>query len=151
MLDQIYEEIKDDIGSFVNLYRSAKAAGMNVQHVNRLLAIANNHLPSVEYTYEICKREVEDLEAGKGNSARIYQEIKDKILSMRNRLDFLNLDCERELAQRDQLYQKRMKLEASVRQFQNNNEEYAKIKNTVEGKSVQYFVRSENGVKLTLL
>ena len=92
---------------------------MNVQHVNRLLAIANNHLPSVEYTYEICKREVEDLEAEKGNSARIYQEINDKILSMRKRLDSLNLDCEKELAQRDQLYQKRMKLQAGVRQFQN--------------------------------
>jgi hypothetical protein len=134
MLDQIYEEIKDDIGSFVNLYRSAKAAGMNTHHVNRLLALANNHLPSVEYTYETRKRELEDLEAEKGNSARIYQEINDKILSMRKRLDSLNLDCEKELAQRDQLYQKRMKLEVSVRQFQNNNEEYAKIKKTVEEK-----------------
>src|ERR1051325_10307439 len=134
MLDQIYEEIKDDIGSFVNLYRSAKAAGMNPHHVNRLLALANNHLPSVEYTYETRKRELEDLEAEKGNSARIYQEINDKILSMSKRLDSLNLDCEKELAQRDQLYQKRMKLEVSVRQFQNNNEEYAKIKKTVEEK-----------------
>ena len=53
---------------------------------------------------------------------------------MRQRLDSINLDCEKELAQRDQLYQKRMKLEASVRQFQNNNEEYAKIRNTVEEK-----------------
>ena len=119
MLDQIYGQIKDDIGYFVNMYRLAKAAGMNVQHVNRLLAIANNHLPSVEYRYETRRREVEDLEAEKGNSARIYQEINDKILSMRKRLDSLNLDCERELAQRDQLYQKRMKPQAGVRQFQN--------------------------------
>src|ERR1041384_715885 len=65
MLDQIYEEIKDDIGSFVNLYRSAKAAGMNVQHVNRLLAIANNHLPSVEYRYERLRREIDSLESWK--------------------------------------------------------------------------------------
>jgi hypothetical protein len=119
MLEQIYGQIKDDIGCFVNMYRLAKAAGMNVQHVNRLFAIANDHLPSVQYTYEICKREVEDLEAEKRNSVRIYQEINDKILSMRQRLDSLNLDLEKELAQRDQLYQKRMKLQASVRQFQN--------------------------------
>jgi hypothetical protein len=51
---------------------------------------------------------------------------------MRNRLDTFNLDCRRELAQRDQLYQKRMELEAGIRQFQNNNEEYAKIKINVE-------------------
>ena len=89
MLDQIYGEIKDDIGSFVNLYRMAKATGMNVQHVNRLLAIANNHLPSVEYRYETRKREVEELksESEKRNSARIYQELTDQILSMRKRLD----------------------------------------------------------------
>jgi hypothetical protein len=40
--------LKDDIGSFVNLYTSAKAARMNEQHVNRLLAIANNDLSAVE-------------------------------------------------------------------------------------------------------
>jgi predicted XRE-type DNA-binding protein len=95
VLDRIYGQIKDDIGSFVNLYGLAKAAGMNVQHVIRLLAIANNHLLSVEYTYETHKREVEDLEAEKRNSARIYQEINDKILSMRNMLDSLNLERER--------------------------------------------------------
>src|ERR1051326_8005770 len=131
MLDQIYGEIKGDIGYFVNLYELAKAAGMNVQDVIRLLEIANNHLPSVEYTYETRKREVEDLEAEKRNSARIYQELTDQILSMRKRLDSLNLDCERELAQRDQLYQKRMKIEAGVRHFENNNE-YLKIKQTVK-------------------
>ena len=38
---------------------------------------------------------------------------------MRQRLDSLDLDWEKELAQRDQLYQKRMKLQAGVRQFQN--------------------------------
>lgn len=53
---------------------------------------------------------------------------------MRNRLDSINLDCEKELAQRDHLYQKRMKLEAYVRYFENNSEEYAKIKKTVEEK-----------------
>jgi hypothetical protein len=34
----------------------------------------------------------------------------------------------------DQLYQKRMKLEAGVRHFENNNEQYGKIRNTVEEK-----------------
>src|ERR1041385_121459 len=50
-LNRIYQEIRYDIWHVVNLYRSVKSAGMNVQHVNRLLAIANNHLPSVEYRY----------------------------------------------------------------------------------------------------
>src|ERR1043165_7785956 len=79
MLDQIYEEIKDDIGSFVNLYRLAKSACMNVQHVNRLLAIANNHLPSVEHRYERLIREVATLEFDRANSARDFQQLNDHI------------------------------------------------------------------------
>ncbi|HET7283501.1 MAG TPA: hypothetical protein VFI70_02350 [Nitrososphaeraceae archaeon] len=39
MLNQIYEEIQGDIGSFVNVYRLAKTAGMNVPHVNRLCCL----------------------------------------------------------------------------------------------------------------
>ncbi len=69
---------------------------------------------------------------GNGMSLTIW--LFEFLLSMRNRLDSINLDCEKELAQRDQLYQKRMKLEAGVRQFENNNEEYVKIKKTVEEK-----------------
>jgi transposase-like protein len=56
-LCQIYEEIgDDDIEPFVKLYKSAKSAGMNPQHVNRLLAIANNDLPSVEHRCQELER-----------------------------------------------------------------------------------------------
>ena len=48
-LNQIYQEIKYDIWHFVSLYRSAKSAGLGVQHVVKLLGIPNNHLPAVEY------------------------------------------------------------------------------------------------------
>jgi hypothetical protein len=65
--------LKDDIGSFVNLYTSARAARMNEQHVNRLLAIANNDLPSVELRYERLKKEAATLEYEKENSAREFQ------------------------------------------------------------------------------
>jgi hypothetical protein len=54
-LNQIYQEIKHDMSYFVNLYRAAKSAGMNIQHVVKLLRIANNDLPSVEIQYEKLK------------------------------------------------------------------------------------------------
>ena len=57
MLNGIYEEIKGDIGSFVSAYRLDKVAGMNVQHVNRLLTIANTDLPAIEVRYERLKKE----------------------------------------------------------------------------------------------
>jgi hypothetical protein len=134
MLNQIYEEIKVDIGSFVNLYRLTKAAGMHVQHVNRLLAIANNHLPSVEYKYEELQKQTDVLEYDKRSAARDYQDLTNQTVSMGNRLDSIKLDCEKEMARLKQLQQERMKQEALVKQFENYNEEYVKIRKTVEDK-----------------
>jgi hypothetical protein len=82
-LSRIYEEIKDGIGPFVNLYTLAKVARMDTPSVIRLLEIANNDLPIVEHKYERLKREVDDLEANKHNSARILQEISDQISYLR--------------------------------------------------------------------
>ena len=70
---------------------------------------------------------------------------------MLKRLDSIRLDCEKELAQRDQLYQKRMKLEAAVRYFENNNEEYIKIRKTVEEKVISILSDAKMLLKLALL
>src|SRR5918992_4141992 len=74
-LNQIYEEIGDnDIEPFVRLYKSAKAAGMGIQHVNRLLNIANNNdLPELENRYQELKKELAILELQKHNSVIILQ------------------------------------------------------------------------------
>src|SRR6476620_4981291 len=77
-LNQIYQEIKDGTWNFVNLWKSVKAAGMGVPHVNRLLAIANNDLPSVESRYERSKKEAATLEYEKENSARESQQVNDQ-------------------------------------------------------------------------
>ena len=75
-LNQIYQEIKDGTWNFVNLWKSVKAAGMGVPHVNRLLTIANNNLPSVELRYEGLKKEAATLEYEKANSAREFSTSK---------------------------------------------------------------------------
>ena len=64
-LYQVYETVKDDIWAFVELYRLIKAAGMNPEHVKRLLEIANNDLPSIQAKYEGLRREVGLLESKK--------------------------------------------------------------------------------------
>jgi hypothetical protein len=150
-LSRIYQEIKDDIGYFVNLYRLTNVARMDKQSVIRVLEIANNDLPVVEHKYERLKREVDDLEAEKRNSARIFQDLTDQIATMHKRLDSINLDCQKELAQRDQLYQKRLNPQAAVIQFQNNNEEYAITNNTVEETVHSVFSGIKMLLKLALL
>jgi|SRR6187200_580954 len=52
-LYQLYEELDGNIEPFLKLHRLVKAAGMNTEHVTRLLKIANNDLPSVEYRCQV--------------------------------------------------------------------------------------------------
>jgi hypothetical protein len=133
-LSQIYEEIKGDIGSFLNLYKLAKSEGMNIQQIIRLLKIANDHLPAVKQRYESLKREVDSLEGDKRNSAMILQELSDQISDLRNTSDSCRLSLEEEKRQMSELHQKKMKLEALVNDYQDNNEEYVKFTKTVQEK-----------------
>ena len=150
-LSRIYQEIKDDIGYFVRLYRLAKVARMDVEQVVNLLKIANNDLPLVEHKCERLKREVDDLEASKENSARDFQNLTDQIIAMGKRLDSIRLEYEKELAQRDQIYQKNMKLEAAVRYFENNNEGYIKIIKTIEEKVISILSDGKPLLRIALL
>ena len=134
MLNQIYEEIQGDIGSFVNLYGLVKTAGMNVQHVKRLLTIANNDLPSVEYRYEGLKKEAVTLEFQKASSARESQLLNNQIIIMRKTWDSTRLDCEKEMERLRYLEQQRMKQEALVKHFENSDEVYIKIRKPLKKK-----------------
>ena len=48
----VYEEIKDDIESFLKLHKLSRAKGIGVKQVVNLLQIANNDLPSVEEQFK---------------------------------------------------------------------------------------------------
>ena len=64
-LHQVYKMTKDDIQTFLELYKLVKAAGMDLKHVKKLLEIANNELPKVEEIYRNLVREVENLKLRK--------------------------------------------------------------------------------------
>ena len=70
---------------------------------------------------------------------------------MLKRLDSIHLDSEKELAQRDQIYQKNMKLEAAVRYFENNNEGYIKIIKTIEEKVISILSDAKPLLRIALL
>ena len=151
MLNQIYQENKDDIGYFVRLYRLAKVARMDAPSVIRLLEIANNDLQSVEYKCKRRKRDLDSIEADNRNSARIFQELSDQISTMRKRLDSINKDCEKETTRLQGLQQQRMKQEAIVREFENSNEGYIKIRKTAEEKVISILSSSKMLLKLAFL
>ena len=69
---------------------------------------------------------------------------------MRKRLDS-NKDCEKETTRLQGLQQQRMKLEAVVRQFENSNEVYIKIRKTVEEKVISILSDAKPLLRIALL
>jgi hypothetical protein len=151
-LNQIYQEIKDGAWNFVNLWKSVKAAGMGVPHVNRLLTIANNDLPSVESRYERLKKEAATLEFQKASSARDSELLNNQRIMMRKTLDSTRLECEKEMERLRHLQQERIKQEAIAKHFENSNEGYyIKIRKTVEEIVISILSNSKILLKLALL
>ena len=151
-LNQIHQEIKDGTWHFVNLWKSVKAAGIGIPHVNRLLTIANNDLPSVESRYEGLKKEAAILEFQKASSARDSELLNNQIIMMRKTLDSTRLECENEMERLRHLEQERVKQEAIVKHFENSNEvHYIKIRNSAEEKVNSILSNSKMLLKLALL
>jgi hypothetical protein len=131
-LNQVYDEIKDDIYPFVKLYMLSKVARMDTQHVIRLLTLANDDLPAVEYRYERLKREEGSLQARNHNSAITFQELSDLVSTTRGTLEQYESDCEEKRLEITKLQIQRIGAETLVKDFQNNNETYLQIKQTVK-------------------
>jgi hypothetical protein len=86
----------------------------------------------VEDRYERLKGQGDSLQFDNRNYARIFQDFSDQVIALVKRFDSYCISCQEEEAKLKDLQQKRMKLEAVVRHFENNNEEYLKIGKKVE-------------------
>lgn len=135
ILNSLYEEITaDGVTHFLRLYRYTKAAHMDAKQVLKLLKIANNELPILEDRYRKLKREADDLEYKKVCSKRIIQNLEDQIIATNQMLDYYRLSCQEEIKQMGYLRREKRRVGRLVRGLKNNNEEYLKIKYTVEEK-----------------
>jgi hypothetical protein len=75
------------------------------------------------------------------NSTILFQEITDHISNLYKTSDSVRLECQKEKEELASLQQKRMKQEALVRQFENDNEAHNKIRKAAEEK-VNYTLAS---------
>ena len=133
-LNQLYLETKGYLAPLLKLYRSIKAAGMGIQHVLKLLRIANNDLSSVEHRYENLRTEVNSLEEQKWELNRIILELDNQRTEVSNYVEHYKASCRQEYTKRESLRHEKMKLEAIVSQFKNNNKEYLEIRRIAEEK-----------------
>ena len=92
-----YEEIKDDIVSFLKLYKLAKTKGIGAQQVVDTLAIANNNLPDIEWRYKRLQKEVNILEFKKQQSHIALSYFKSQIEKHSKALNSFHISCIREV------------------------------------------------------
>jgi cell division protein FtsB len=131
----VYEEIKDDIDPFLKLYKLAKRKGIGVRQVVDILAIANNDLPAIEERFKRLGNDMSMLQFQKRIDERSLYQLNNQIASTTKLLNSFCISCERERREMEHLQNEKARLEATVTQFKNNNEEYLdKIKQVAEEK-----------------
>ena len=150
-ITKLYLEFKDDVSYFVNLCKSAKAAKMNVPQVVNLLKIANNDIQSIEQVCQDLKREEASLNARNLIAAQTFQQLSNDISEEYKILNHYRSSCQEERLELAKLRLQKVKLESLVKQFQNNNEDFRRIKELVEQGIEQSLTNHRHILKIAFL
>jgi hypothetical protein len=114
-LNQVHDEIKDDISYFLELYKSSKDAGMSIDHVIRLLEIANNNLPTLEGKYKKLGQNVNRLESRELDLSINLGELKSQIQQANQMLNFYRQSSQKEVGKFLQFYKLNMGLDNKLK------------------------------------
>jgi hypothetical protein len=150
-LYQIFQEIKNNMYFFIQLYRQAKAAGMNVQDIIRVLRIAKNDLRSIEYRFQELRKREASLQAGNQNAARTFQELSDQISEEYKTLNKYRSLVEQKKQEVQKLNQQKMRLELLIECFLNSNEAYLSIKETIKREVEHILAEPKQLLKFALI
>jgi hypothetical protein len=123
-LNTVSEETKGDIEPFLRLYRLSKRKGIGVKQVVDVLAIANNDLPSIEEQIKRLRNDISMLQFQKRIDERNLYQLNNQIAATTKLLNSLRISSIRERREIENLYNEKIRLEAIVTAFKNNNEEY---------------------------
>ena len=102
-------------------------------NVVELLKIANGHLPRVRLEYDRLKAELNSLEDEKSNSTEDYHRLCNEISEMETKVDQLQLNIKESKDEKAKLELLKIRLQNFVKDFQDNNIEYNKVKQAIEG------------------
>jgi hypothetical protein len=133
-LSMVYEEIKDDIASFLKLYNLSKAKGLGIQQIIDVLAIANNDLPAIEERFKRLRKDVSMLQFQKHTCERNLYQLNNQIATTSRLLNSLRMSCGRERREIENLCNEKARLDATITEFKSSNEEYNQIKRAAEEK-----------------
>jgi peptidoglycan hydrolase CwlO-like protein len=148
----VYEEIRGNIEPFLKLYKLSKAKGMGVKQVINLLEMSNNDLPAIEERFKTLRYDISTLQIRKHTLERNLYQLNNQIASTTKLLTSFRVSCKRERREIEKLYNEKIRLEALVRGFKSNNEEYLdKIRWAAEEKVKDVVTNSKLILKLATL
>jgi hypothetical protein len=127
-LNQIYEEIKDDIWTIVELFRQMKTEGLNPQHVSRILK-ANITL---EHKNRDLEYEQARLEVGNKQAAMTFQQFTDLIQKNHKTMEENFYVISQQKREIENLNMEKARLENSIDSIWLNNETCINIKQIVK-------------------
>jgi hypothetical protein len=130
-LYQVYEKLQDGIGPFVELYRLIEAAGMDLNHVKRLLEVVNGELPKVEEMHKNLHSDIMNLNQKKRDTEAAIMKLNGDLIYLRNTADHQRFECEKLESEKRSIYLKKIRLETAVKELQ-NIQEYTKIEMIVK-------------------
>jgi transposase len=130
---KIYQELQGSVWYFVKLCKEAKAAKMGIPQVINLLRIANSSLPSVQHRYEQLQEQNNQLESILRTKSMELQSLNNQITDTTKFLDITNSECRLKTSMLQTLEQA-AKMEAFVNNYKNNDQEYTKLKKSIEDK-----------------
>jgi hypothetical protein len=126
------------IGSFVELHKLVEAAGMGLDHVKRLLEVANGELPKIEQMHRDLLRDVMNLNQKKRDAEAAILKLNGDFICLRNTADHQRLECEKQESEKRDLYLKKTRLESAIKQLQ-NSQGYNKIEMIVKQQANKMF------------
>jgi predicted transcriptional regulator len=130
---KIYPQIKDNPWAYVNLVRLAQDSGMSDEDIVEFLNIAKWHLPRVKLEYDRLKAELNSLRDEKSNSTKEQQRLCDEISEMNTMVDQLLLNIKESKEEKAKLELLKIKLQNFIKNFQDHNIEYNKVKQAIKG------------------
>jgi hypothetical protein len=129
---KIYQELGVATWDFIRLCKEAKAAKMGIPQVINLLRIANSSLPSVQHRYEELQKQNNQLESILRTKSKELQNLNNQITDTSKFLDITNSECGLKTSMLQMLREQAAKMGAFVNNYKNNDQEYTKLKKSIE-------------------
>ena len=135
----VYLRIKENPWQYVNLVKLIQDAGMSDDEVIGLLEIAKRHLSRVKLEFDRLKAELNSLEDEKSNSAKEHQRLCNKISEMERIINQLQIAIKNSKEENSKLELQKIRIQNFVKEFRDNNIEYNKVKQAIEGQ-IEYIL-----------